>query len=203
MTLLLATRTRLQQGLAVQDIQSATCNSDDYDVGFRTELAKQKLSHAISLAHRAAEILRDFRERYGYKVSPAFLLQLQAVTAGVLVQDPTLSNPVMAAPLDESDGPIRDSRTAFDEVFRGLLGTGVEVMVARGIARMMYHSALQNKIALSQSTRSMLQIMSHTAWRPSDLSMVNSIFPNFASDKGYEDRDRMTELLSKWEAVEI
>jgi hypothetical protein len=41
---------------------------------------------------------------------------------------------------------IRDSSTAFDEVFRGLLGVGVDVMIAGAIARMSYHTARKQKI---------------------------------------------------------
>ncbi|KAK4497562.1 hypothetical protein PRZ48_012013 [Zasmidium cellare] len=180
-------------------------DSDPDEHIFRTQMSQEQLSNAITLAHRAAQILRDFRERYGLKVTPAWLLQLQAVTAGVLLQDPELADPtVVSSPeANASERDIRNSHAAFDEVFRCLLGTGVEVMIARGIARMMYHTALDRKIALSRSTRSMLQLMSNTAWRPSDLSLVSSAFPNYAASQGQEGGERLSELLSKWETLEI
>jgi hypothetical protein len=43
------------------------------------------LSQAIALSHQSAQILQEFRERYGLKITPAWLLQLQAVAAGILV----------------------------------------------------------------------------------------------------------------------
>ena len=50
----------------------------------------------------------------------------------------------------------------------------------------------------------MLQVMSDTAWRPSDVNLVNSMFPNFATTKGFEDKsERMTEFLGKLEELEI
>jgi hypothetical protein len=164
-------------------------------------VAQEKLSSAISLAHKAAQVMSDFRQRYGFKISPAWLLQLEAVTASVLMLDPELTEPTILAShsATELKGSIRDSHTAFDEVFRGLLGTGVEVMIARGIARMMYCTARDHNIVLSRSTRTMLQIMSSTAWRPSDLSLVNSVFPDFTTTKGHGDSRGLTELLSNWE----
>lgn len=170
----------------------------------RSELAQESLSSAIPLAYQAAQMLRDFRERYGLKITPAWLLQLQAVAASVLLLDTKLKD----ADRLFSDGTtqshaIQDSSSAFDEVFRCLLGTGVEVMIARGIARMTYHTAMKQRIALSQSTWSLLQLMSDTAWRPSDLSLLSSTFPNFATIKGHEDQERMSALLSKWESINI
>lgn len=172
----------------------------------KSRLAGEKRAEAIFYAHQAATILRDFRERYGLKISPAWLLQLLAVASGVLLDDPELSNPSnpMEPGMNEAiQGPIQDSRTAFDEVFRCLLGTSVEVMIARGIARMMYHTAIEQKVPLSNSTHTMLHIMSNTSWRPSDLSLVNSAFPNFATIGGQENIERMTDLLVKWEKLEV
>lgn len=207
MILLTTARTRLQQGSEQSKEATTSTNTEAgaADVEFRSQSAGEKLAAALKLAHTAAQILRDAREQYGLKVSPAWGLQLQAVTAGVLLLDPELQDGTVTASssVEAAETPIHDSHTAFDEVFRCLLGAGVEVMIARGIARMMYHTALEQKITLSPSTKKMLQIMSDTAWRPSDLSLVNSAFPNFATLKGHGNPDRMTELLSKWEKLDI
>lgn len=208
MTLWLVARSRYQQGQNPSIVEIASSDAQADATAFRSQKAKEALSQAIPLAHAAAQNLCDFRERYGFKILPAWLPQLQAVTAGVLLLDPALSEPATgsAAHLDrdgEYTGVISDSRTAFDEVFRGLLGAGVQVMSARGIARMMYHTALQRKIPLSASTKTMLQIMADTAWRPSDLTLVNSCLPNFATTKGHEDSERMTEMLTRWERLEV
>jgi hypothetical protein len=161
-------------------------------------MADEKLSTAIPLAHRSAQLLRDFRERFGLKITPAWLLQLQAVTSGVLQLDPVLKRPRIGV-----NETMEDSHAAFDEMVRSMLGAGVEVMIARAIARMMHHSALEHNVALSRSTRSILQIMSETAWQPSDLALVNSTFPNFATTRGQDDRERLTELLRKWEKLDV
>ena len=205
MSLWVIARARFVEKEDPDDNVSPLAVPESDDANYRSRMSQESLSHAIPMAHAAAQLLCDFRERYGLKVSPAWLLQLQAVAAGVLLLDPELAEPAIipAAKSARPAGTIQDSRTAFDEVFRCLLGTGVEVMIARGISRMMYHTALEQKIALSRSTRTMLQIMSDTAWRPSDLSLVNSVFPNFATIRGQQGRERLTELLEKWEKLDI
>lgn len=169
-----------------------------------SRLAHENLSCAIPLAYRAAQILRDFRKRYGLKITPAWLLQLQAVAVNVLLLDPDLANATPSLPLQRfTDTPINDSQGAFEEIFRCLLGTGVEVMIARAIARMTFHTATRQKFHFSPHTWTLLQIMSDTAWRPSDLSSINSAFPNFAAIEGLDDDERMTVMLSKWESINI
>lgn len=199
MVLCLQARTRFQQDEPPLD------GTNDEDATFRSDMAQRKLYHAISLAHRAAQILKEFREHYGLKITPSWLLHLQATTSGVLLLDPALkdSAAIATSPSQDIRGEINDSHTAFDEVFRSLLGSSVEVMVARGIARMMYHSALERNIALGPSSRQMLRIMSETGWHHSNLASMSSVLPNFASIQGRDDRERMTELLEKWEKLEV
>lgn len=201
-------RTRLQQTEVSPTGQSPLTELDDGDAELKTRTAQKYLLDIIPLAHQSAQFLRDFRERYGLKITPAWLLQLQAVAAGVLVLDPDLDNSQIVTTPSATDlgsaSPIDNSATAFDEVFRCLLGTGVEVMIARAIARMTYHTALKHEIFLSRSTMNMLKLMSETAWRPSDLRLVNSTFPNFATTKGHDDsEERMSEFLAKWEVLDI
>lgn len=200
MILHLTARSQLQQSVdEPQDPYAAK------DTTFCSQSAQDNLSKAIHLAQRSAQILREYRERYGLKITPAWLLQLQAVASNVLLLDPGLGNPSLATSANSatSERPIQSSYAAFDEIFRCLLGTGVEVMIARAIARMTYHTTLKQRVVLSRLTWNMLQIMSDTAWRPSDISLVNSTFPNFAMINGSSDQERLTELLSKWEAINI
>lgn len=42
-----------------------------------------------------------------------------------------------------------------------------------------------------------------TAWQPSDITLVSSVFPNFATEKGFDDSERMTEIISRWDKLEI
>lgn len=207
MILLSQARARLQQQEVSPTDQLPLIELGVEDASLRTRMSHDFLSQAITFAHQSAQILKEFRERYGFKITPAWLLQLQAVAAGILMLDPELEDPAVAATSPKAadyEGVIRDSPAAFDEVFRSLLGAGVEVMIARAIARMSYHTARKQKIVLSESTWSMLQVMSDTAWRPSDVNLVDSTFPNFATTKGYQDNtERMTEFLGKLEALEI
>lgn len=199
-------RVRLQQTTVSDSGQLPLTEPREEDADLKTSTAERYASSVIQLAHRSAQILRDFRERYGLKISPAWLLRLQAVAAGVLVADPGLANPtIVTSPgAMKCSEAIGTSAAALEEVFRCLLGTGVEVMIARAVARMTYQTAVKQKVILSQSTQNMLQIMSATAWRPSDAKMISSNYPNFATSKGYGDsEERMSELLKKWEVLDI
>lgn len=207
MVLHLAARTRFQQSEPLGPSGDISHGAEsDQDEDYRSRLAQEELSRAIELAHISSQILRDFRHQYGLKISPAWLLHLEAVTASVLLLDPVLTRPAaLSSPTaqDTESTQIQDSHTAFDEVFRCLMGSAVEVVISRGIARMIYHTALQQGVALSPSTRKMLQLMSETAWRPRDLSLVNSIFPNFVTTELGDQEDRLSELLLKWENLDV
>lgn len=199
-------RVRLQQTTVSATGQLPLEELGEEDFNLKTNTAEQYSSNVIQLAHRSAQILREFRERYGLKIFPTWLLQLQAVAAGVLVADPELANPtIITSPgATEHSEEIKTSAAALEEVFRCLLGTGVEIMIARAIARMTYQTAMKQKVILSRNTQNMLQIMSETAWRPSDAKMISSKYPNFATTKGYGDNEeRMSELLTKWEALDL
>jgi hypothetical protein len=199
-------RVRLLQTAVSATGQLPLTELGEEDVDLRTNTAEQYLSSAIQLAHRSAQILRDLRERYGLKITPIWLLQLQAVAAGVLVLDSELASPtIVTSPgAAERADTIDTSAAALEEVFRCLLGTGVEIILARAIARMTYQTAFKQKVVLSENTQSMLRIMSETAWRPSDARLISSTYPNFATTQGYDDsEERMSELLTKWEVLEL
>lgn len=196
MTLWVVARSRLQQKPASPGSPQARHQS-----ALGRLLAADMLSHAVPLAHLAAQRLSDFRERYGFNVSPAWLIQLQGVTAGVLLQNPELvDGAFMESSTEEDHGGVESgSRIAFEEVFRGLLGTSVQVMIARAIARMTYHNAHQRSVSLSPMIQSLLRIMSKCTWDSSDLWLIDSSFPNYAVTGGEDDRERMTEMLRRWE----
>lgn len=199
-------RVRLLKTAVSATGQSPLTQLGEEDVGLRTNMAEQYLSSAIQLAHRSVQILREFRERYGLKIAPVWFLQLEAVAAGVLVLDQELTSPtIVTSPgAAEHADMINTSAAALEEVFRCLLGTGVEIMIARAIARMTYKTALKQKVMLSENTQSMLRLMSETAWRPSDARLISSTYPNLATTQGYDDNEeRMSELLTKWEDLEL
>ena len=199
-------RVRLLQTTVSATGQSPLTELGNEDADLRTNTAEQYLKSAIQLAHRSAQILQDFRERYGLKITPIWLMQLQAVAAGVLALDPELASPttITTPGAAEHADTINTSAAALEEVFRCLLGTGVEIILPRAIARMTYQTAYKQKVVLSESTQSMLRLMSETAWRPSDARLISSTYPNFATTQGYDDsEERMSELLTKWEDLEI
>lgn len=53
-------------------------------------------------------------------------------------------------------------------------------MLARGVARMVYQTAVEQKLELPANVQQMLNIVNETAWQSSDLQKFNSMYPNYA-----------------------
>lgn len=67
-------RIRLQQMNVSATGQLPLAESGEEDADLKTNTAERYLSNVIQLAHRSAQILREFRERYGLKIYPTWLL---------------------------------------------------------------------------------------------------------------------------------
>ena len=102
----------------------------------------------------------------------------------------------------EDLSPTTEIEGAFEECFRCLLGCGVQQMLSRGIARMIYHTVTKLDLRLPRLVERMLQIVAEVAWQPSDLQYLDSIFPNplIGSPSRIGETDqRMGTLLKVWE----
>lgn len=88
--------------------------------------------------------------------------------------------------------------TAFEECFRYLLASGMQQMLPRAIARMVYHTARQLAVELPMLVQSTLQLVSNTAWRPSEVRMLSSVYPNYATEG-----DTLEDMLRKWEELTV
>ena len=71
---------------------------------------------------------------------------------------------------------------------------------------MVYQVALQQKIQLPDSVEQMLRVVAETAWRPSDLHQLSSIFPSYlgANDRPHRWKTAgMEDVLRKWEQLSV
>lgn len=134
------------------------------------------------LTFTAATALRDFREAYGYKFTPPYIFQQATVASFILLRSLDSSYDQTRAqetsPERHGDRPITDIVIAFEECVRCLLACGVQIMLPRGIARMMYHTAIQLKMEFPKTVEQMLHIIGETLWQTSDLERFNSAYPN-------------------------
>jgi hypothetical protein len=164
----------------------------------RNMLRRSKLDYAF----KAAYLSRDFGSEYGWKIAPPYISQQTTSAIFIFLQEMQESSNDM----DQDSSGTSDVERAFGECFRCLLGCGVQQMLSRGIARMIYHTAMKLELNLPRLVESMLQIVAETAWQPSDWQYLDSIFPNpilASRSKAAEKKHRMGTLLKEWEGEDV
>lgn len=192
--------------IANADYPSSLPDSDGPDTKPKSNWIKLG---AISSAYQAATLLRAYRQTYGVKIVTPHLTQVMALSAFVLLED--LPNSIQTAhsgPQSDSEENASDpqptwtSESAFEEVFRCLLGAGMQAMLPRGIARMVHRTAEQMHIQLPARVNEFLKITAELVWQPKDLLKLSSRYPNLAILNGNGkkvEEVRMEGLLKKWE----
>ena len=166
--------------------------------------------HAALMGYvfRSANLVRWNRIAYGHGIPNAWIWQASAIVLfNLLPEMPNGRGPVPEMPqAPEDDGPTRNITSAFEECFCCIMATGLQQMLPRGIARMVYHSAQQLNVQLPARVMQMLDLAADAGWRPSDVHMVDSVYPNMATER-YSDAEsrkngpRMAALLRQWEEV--
>lgn len=148
-----------------------------------------------------ASLLRDYRETYGLKVTLPALFQAEARTSLNLLRR-LETDTGSAAPVFLSEGTLvrQDIHAAFTETFRCLLGTSTQIMMGRGVLRMLTQTAKDLDITLPAAATQILQIMQ--TWKSTDIDQVSSTYPNYAVAKDAQSKRavQMEELLRRWEA---
>lgn len=147
---------------------------------------------------KAVSILRDYREIHGLKVSLPFIFQLEAYTSFNLLRHlRDLNN-------DSTVSSRRnDIEDAFEESFRCLLGTSTQLMMARGVGRMVVNTAESFRVRLPVNVNAVLPALE--TWQPTDLEQISSSYPNYAIANGPKSREgaQMEVLLRKWEDMKV
>lgn len=125
----------------------------------------------LQWAYRATTCMRDFCEAYGLKIIPSFgILQQGAPSAFILLRnlqsDPHSRNRATrtSTVLNIFESPLDNTTAAFEECFRCMLGAGLQTILPRGIARMVYRTATQMEVELPESVRQMIAMVAETSW---------------------------------------
>ncbi|KAK4502930.1 hypothetical protein PRZ48_006357 [Zasmidium cellare] len=194
----------LNMGLYNRALQRLSHASDGH-TGL-TGYEEQLRTRSVTWGHRAATIARDFREAYGYKIVPPFVIHMAAVATLTLlrsmeVQSTTASYPRPIIGSSMSDAEREEVNTSFAECFRCLLAAGLQEMHARGTARMVYCTALELKVRLPDSVQQMISLVAESAWQPSDLHQLSSTYPNWGLVNHSE--SSMEQILRKWDELAI
>lgn len=144
---------------------------------------------ALATAQEHAIRLASFRHHYGLKIAPPYFVQANGVVCFTLLRD--LDNPASAA--------------AFKEAFRCLLGAGMQLLWARGMARMLHLTAKNTGIQLPRAIETILEAVADTAWTKTDTEMLSSCWPNIAIAKDAKVGESVTmeDLIKKWESLAV
>lgn len=183
-------------------------SSGSIDIGNLTSSENETLrQRMLEFTHTAASLLQDYREAYGFKSTPAILFQLAAVAAFILLREMDSDDDVVRSRLALHLHPsfTNNSAKAFEECLRCLMACGVQSVQPRGIARMLYHTAIKSKALLPETVKQMFHIIAETTWQPSDIHLFDSCYPNMilASKSGAEPEEyEMDSVLQKWENIE-
>jgi hypothetical protein len=168
--------------------------------GFLTALRRDNLM----FAHQTAQFLKDFRIHYGYKTTPTAVMHAAAIATSILLRSmkdiQTRIGPVShLSRLREVSiaDSLEDIHSSFEECFQCLLSMGMQALLPRAIARNIYNWAMQLKINLPQNVVQMLKIVSESAWKPTDLHELNSLYPNWILPS-YRGTDKIVEQIPEW-----
>ena len=172
-------------------------DGSDYDPTIVARISALGDDYAV----RIASLLRDFRETYSLKVTLPFIFQCEAYASFGLLH--------RIRRLDEADdsGELSSKRAEFGEAFeeslRCLLGTGTQMMMARGVARMVIRTAQDYGVKLPANVIAVLSAFG--TWQAKDMAEISSSYPNMAiaSDSKFRAEAQMEEVLRKWEDLRI
>jgi hypothetical protein len=144
---------------------------------------------AIATAQDMAAMIGNFRHHYGLKITLPYFVNANGIVCFTLLQD--LDNPASAA--------------AFKEAFRCLLGAGMQLLWARGMARMLHLTAQNTGVQLPKAIETCLDAVADTAWTKSDMEMLSSCWPNFVIAKDAKEGESVTmeDLIKKWEKLAV
>lgn len=183
--------------------------SDSTDVGRVTSSELEDLRGTrLELTHITGGLLRDYRQTYGFKTTPANLFQLAALVAFILLRHMDNHSQLsrLAVALHRRPSLADSEVRAFEECLRCLLACGAQMVQPRDIARMLYHTAMKLETPLPETVEQMFYVIGETVWHPSDVLRFESCYPNFilSSKIGVERRDcEMDNVLRKGEGLEL
>lgn len=166
------------------------------------QLATELFNSLIQYICQATQLLCQYREQYGLKLTLPYLVQVASMTSGFLLQTmQSRQQSSMSMAAQPHGGPVAEIQVAFEESFRFLLSTGLQNMLARAIARMHYRTATAMEVVFSPSMYALLEMVDGAGWTPSDIQKLSSSYPNFAMEKTPRETDGMEDLLRRWEGL--
>ncbi|KAK6434449.1 hypothetical protein LTR95_009366 [Oleoguttula sp. CCFEE 5521] len=160
---------------------------------------------SLLYALQAARMCQHYRETYGLKITSCFVFQTAALVCLILLNRLDFSLTYSSALREGNPIPFYDATSAFEESYRCLLGIGTRVMIARGVARMVYQTSKVTGRALPESASKVRDIVADATWGASDVHRISSSYPNYSMPENVNGAAEATmeALLKQWEAVQV
>lgn len=173
-----------------------------------SELQHEFRIQRLRCGHQAAKMIADLRSTYGFKILPLTIFQVCAVALSTFLLEMALPSTEHAGELEEVRH-IFDQRhidSSFEECFRCLLAAGMNQLLPRVVARVVYHEARELQVRLPVAVQQMLRLVADTAWNVSDLHNLNAAYSSYAVSDATSGRTNdfaLEDLLRKWEQLEV
>jgi hypothetical protein len=118
----------------------------------------------------AADLLKNFRQKYGFKSSLAYIFQSAALVSSILLNNPELPPKRFLHVANGVSNLHDDIVLAFNESYRCLLAMGTRLMVGCRLAHMVYQtSCTGNEAPLPEDTRRLLVVVNDIVWTTTDV----------------------------------
>ncbi|KAK6429381.1 hypothetical protein LTR95_014471, partial [Oleoguttula sp. CCFEE 5521] len=160
---------------------------------------------SLLYALQAARMCQHYRETYGFKITSPFVFQTAALVCLILLNRLDFSLTYSSALREGNPIPFYDARSAFEESYRCLLGIGTRVMIARGVARMVYQTVKMTGRVMPEAATKVREIVAEATWGASDVHRISSSYPNYSLPESVNPAAEATmeALLKQWEAMQV
>ncbi|KAK0254365.1 hypothetical protein LTS16_014100 [Friedmanniomyces endolithicus] len=162
----------------------------------------------IAFAKMAANLMRDFRQKYSMKATLPYTFQASSMASFALLQwlhdhpnerDP----PPLPSPDEILTATDMHPQTALNETYRCVLGAATQVMLARGVVALLNQTASHMNVKLPALDLQVEKAVADVTWRPSDLRHISSEYPNYAQGTipTFSEAIGMEDILKEWGKV--
>lgn len=205
--LMMLLNSAVENRILVIDTELPGATADDV-VGHEVStvfIASTWAAQATQHVMQAASLLRDYRKAYGLKIVLPYIFQASTLCTFTLLNrlGAVLSQP--GSPAKNWQCSFHDPPSAFEESLRCLLGLATQVLVARGVVRMVRQTASLMDITLPTSVTGLPKAIAEMAWQSSDIQQIRASYLNYAiaARKRTSEAAGMEDLLRKWEVLSV
>jgi hypothetical protein len=174
-------------------------------------MQRSSTANVTAVACDIAALVKDYREVYGVRVVPPYILYAPAIATFALLEalnDPAVlrqTSKASSAQQSTDRQPSReDVESATEETMRIMLALSLQFPMGRAITRMIVMTAQALQVRLPDPVLRMVQLLAGGLWRTKDRLKISSAYVNVLMTNDLTDVDfQMDEMLRQWEGLEV